>query len=73
MDMTLGMTDAETETPILWPFDVKNCLIGNDPDAGKDWRQEKGMIDDKMVGWHQQLKAHELESTPGAGEGQGSL
>ena len=36
MDITLGMTDVETETPILWPFDVKNCLIGNDPNAGKD-------------------------------------
>ena len=46
----IGRTDAETETPILWPPDVKNCLIGIDPDAGKDWRwEEKGMIDE-MVG-----------------------
>ena len=44
-------TDAEAETPILWPPDVKNRLIGKDPDAGKDWRQEgKGMTEDEMVG-----------------------
>ena len=43
-------TDAEVETPILWPPDVKNWLIWKDPDAGKDWRQEeKGMIEDEMV------------------------
>ena len=57
MDMTLGKTDAETETPILWPLDAKNCLIGKDPDARKVWRQEeKGMVEDEMVGWHHQLK-----------------
>ena len=44
-------TDAETETPVLWPPDWKNWLIGKGPDAGKDWRQEeKGMTEDKMVG-----------------------
>ena len=44
-------TDAETS--ILWPPDVKNWLIGKDPDAGKDWRQEeKGMTEDEMAGWH---------------------
>ena len=49
----IGRTDAEAETPILWPPDVKNRLIWKDPDAGKDWRQEeKGMIEDEMVGWH---------------------
>ena len=49
----IGRTDAEAETPILWPPDVKNQLIGKDPDAGNDRRQEeKGMTEDEMVGWH---------------------
>ena len=49
----IGRTDGEAETPILWPPDVKSQLIRKDPDAGKDWRQEeKGMSEDKMVGWH---------------------
>ena len=48
--MFIGRTDAEAETPILWPPDAKNCLIAKDPDAGKDWRQEeKGMTEDEMV------------------------
>ena len=48
----IGRTDAEAETPILWPLDVKNWLTGKDPDAGKDWRQEKKeTTDDEMVGW----------------------
>ena len=47
------MTDAEGEAPILWPPDVKSRLIGKDPDAGKDWKQEKK--GDEMVGWHHQL------------------
>ena len=43
--------DAESEAPILWLFDVKSQLIGKNPDAGKDWREEeKGMTEDKMVG-----------------------
>ena len=51
--MFIGKTDIEAETPILWPPDVKSRLIGKDPDAGKDWRQEeKGMTEDEMVGWH---------------------
>ena len=55
-------TDAEAETPILWPPDVKSWLTGKDPDAQKDWRQEeKEMTEDKMVGWHQQLHGHEFE------------
>ena len=55
-------TDAEAETPILWPSDVKNWFIGKDPDAGKDWRQEeKGMTGEKMVGWHHRLDGHEFE------------
>ena len=55
-------TDAEGETPILWPPDAKNWLIGKDPDAGKDWRQEeKGTTEDKMVVWYYQLDRHESE------------
>ena len=66
-------TDAEAEAPILWP-DVKSRLIGKDPDAWKDWRQEaKGTTEDEMVGWHHRLNGHEFEQTPGDGEGQGSL
>ena len=56
-----GRTDAEAETPILWPPDTKNWLTGKDPDAGKDWRQEeKGMTEDEMVGWHHWLNGHEF-------------
>ena len=65
------LTDAEAEAPILWPADAKNQLFGKDPDAGKDWRQEKWTIDEEMVGWHHWLSVHELEKTPGDGEGQG--
>ena len=51
--MLIGRTEAEAETPILWPPDVKNWVIGKDPDAGKDGSQEeKGMAEDEMVGWH---------------------
>ena len=58
----IGTTDAEAETPILWPPDVKNWLIWKDPDAGKDWRQEeKGVTQDEMVGWHHWLNGHEFE------------
>ena len=67
-------TDAEAETLILWPTDAKNWLIGKDPGAGKDWRQEKkGMTEDKMVGWYHWLNAHEFEQAPGVGDGLGSL
>ena len=69
-----GRTDAEAETPILWPPDVKNWLIEKETDTGKDWRQEeKGIIEDEMVGWHHQLDRHEFEQAPGVGDGQGSL
>ena len=62
----LGRTDAEAEAPILVPPDAKSQLTGKDPDAGKDWRQEKkGMTEDEMVGWHHQLREHEFEQTPG--------
>ena len=66
-------TDAESEAPILWPLDEKSQLIGKDPDAGKDWRQEKGMTENEMVGWHQRFNGHEFEQIPGDSEGQGSL
>ena len=73
-DMYTRRTDAEAEAPMLWPPDVKNWLIGKDPDAGKDWRQEeKGMTEDEMVGWHHQLDGLEFEQAPEAGDGQGSL
>ena len=65
----IGRTDAEVETPILWPPDVKNWLIWKDPDAGKDWGQEeKGTIEDEMIRWHHWLNGHEFEQTPGDGE-----
>ena len=67
-------SDAEAEAPILWPPDVKKCVIWKDPDAGKDWRQEKKeMTEDKMVGWYHWLNANEFEQALGDGEGQGSL
>ena len=70
----IGRTDAEAETPILWLPDVKNWLLGKDPDSGKDWRQEeKWMTEDEMVGWHQQFDGHEFEHVLGVGEGQGSM
>ena len=66
-------TDAEAEAPIIGPPDVKNWLTGKDPNAGKDWRQEKGKTEDEMVGWHHQLNGHEFEQALGAGDRQGSL
>ena len=70
----IGRTDAEVETPILWPPNVNIWLIGKDPDAGKEWRQEeKGMTEDEMVGWHHQLNGQEFEQTPGDSEEQASL
>ena len=58
----IGRTDAEAETPILWPPDAKNWLIGKDPEAGKAWRQEeKGMTEDEMAGWNHWLNGHESE------------
>ena len=70
----IGRTDAEAETPILWPPDAKNWLIWKDPDAGRDWRQkEKETTKDEIVGWHHQLNGHEFEQALGDNEGQGSL
>ena len=58
----IGRTDAEADTPLLWPLDAKNWLIWKDPDAGKDWRQEeKGMAENEMVGWHHRLNGHVFE------------
>ena len=55
----IGRTDAEAETPVLWPPHAKSCLIGKDSDAGRDWGQEeKGMTEDEMVGWHHRLNEH---------------
>ena len=72
--MFFGRTDAEAETPILWPLHAKSWLIGKDPNAGRDWGQEKKeMTEDEIAGWHHQLDAHEFGWTPGVGDGQGGL
>ena len=72
--MFIGRTDAKTETPIVWPHDAKNWLIGKDPDAGKDWKQEeKGTIKDEMIGWHHWFDGHEFEQVLRVSDGQGSL
>ena len=70
-----GRTNAEAETPILWLPDVKSRLTGKDPDAGKyRRREEKGTTEGEMVGWHHRLNGlNWFESTPGEGDGQGSL
>ena len=75
----IGRTDAEAETPILWLPDVKSRLIGKDPNAGKDWRQEeKGTeiipkTEDEIFGWHHWFNGHEFEKILRDGGGQGSL
>ena len=67
-------TDTEAEVPILWPPDVKKWFIRDDPDAGKDWRQEeKGATKHELVGWHLRLDGQEFEQTPWVGDRQGSL
>ena len=68
----IGRTNAEADTPILWPPDAKNWLFWKDPAAGKDWRQ-KGMTKDEMIGFHYRLYGHEFEQTLGVSDGQGSL
>ena len=69
----IGRTDAEAETPVLWP-PAKNWLIWKDPDAGKDWRwEEKGMAEDEMVGWHHWLDGYGFGWTLGFDDGQGCL
>ena len=68
--MFIGRTDAEAETLVLWPPDVKNRLIGKDSDAGKDWRQEeKGPTEDEMVEWHHLPDGHDFEQALGVGDG----
>ena len=70
----IGRIDVEAETPILWPPDAKSWLIWKDPDAGKDWGQEKkGTTEDEMVGWHHRLDGHGFGWTLGVGDGQGGL
>ena len=70
----IGRTDAEAETPILWPPNAKTWLIWKDPDAGKDWGQEeKGTIEDEVVGCHYRLTGHGFGWTSGVGDGQGGL
>ena len=69
----IGRTEAEAETPKLWPPDVKSWLIAKDPDAGKDWRQEEKGTTEEMFGWHHQLNGHEFEQAQRVGDGQGSL
>ena len=70
----IGRTDAEAETPILWPLDTESWLIWKDHDAGKDWgEEEKGTTEDEMVGWHHWLDGHGFGWTPGVGVGQGGL
>ena len=69
-----GRTDAEAETPILWTLDMKSWLMWKDPDAGKDWRQEKkGTTEDEMAAWHHWLNGHGFGWSPGVGDGQGGL
>ena len=70
----IGRTDAEAETPILWPSHAKSWLIGKDSDAGRDWGpEEKGTTEDEMAGWHHWLDGRESVWTPGVGDGQGGL
>ena len=69
----IGNSGAEVETPILWPPDAKSQLTGKDPDAWKDWGQEKGSTEDEMFGWLHQLNGHEFEQTLGDSKGQGDL
>ena len=69
----IGRTDAEAETSILWPPHAKNWLIWKDIDAGQDRRQEKGMTEDEMVGWHHRLDGHEFEQALEVADGQGGL
>ena len=67
-------TDAEAEAPKLWPPDAKNSLVGKDPDAKKDQRQEeKGTTEEEMVGWYHRLNGHEFEQCIGGVDGQGGL
>ena len=69
----IGRTDAEAEAPVLWPPGAMNRLLRKDPDAGKDWKQEKGLTEDEMVRWHHWLDRYKFEQVLGDGEGRESL
>ena len=69
----IGRTDAEAETPIIWPPDAKNWLLGKDPDTRNVRKQENGMTKDEVVGWHHRHDGHEFEQAPEIGDGQGSI
>ena len=70
----IGRTDVEAKIPVLWLPDAKSWFIWKDLDGRKDWgREEKGMTEDEMVGWHHQVNGHEFGWTPGVGDGQGGL
>ena len=70
----IGRTDAEAETPILWPPHAKSWFIGKDSDAGRDWGQEeKGTTEDEMTGWHHRLDGREFGWTLGVVDRQGGL
>ena len=72
--MFIRRTDAKAQAPLLWPPNVKNWLTGKDSDAGQDCRQEeRGMTEDKMVGWHHRLNGHRFEQAAGDDKGQGGL
>ena len=73
-ERSIDRNKAEAETPLLWPPNPKNWLIWKDPDAGKDWMQEKkGTTEDEMVGWHHRHNGHKFEWASGVGDGQWGL
>ena len=72
--MLIGRTDAEAETPILWPPEAKIQFTGKDSETEKDrMQEEKETTEEKMVGWHHRLNGHEFEQALGVSDGQGSL
>ena len=74
LSVFIERTDVKAETPTLWSPHVKSWLTGKDSDAGWDWgKEEKGMTEDEMAGWHHRLDAHAFEWTPGVGDGQACL
>ena len=68
MEYSLEELMLKLKLPTLWSPDTKNWLTGKDPDAGKDWRQEKGTTESEMVGWNHPLDGHEFEQAPGIGD-----
>ena len=70
----LGNSSEEVGGKVgLYVILVESRVTGKDPDAGEDWRQDKGTTEDEMVGWHHRLDGHEFEQAPGVGDGQRSL